>query len=258
MEKLYNKDCLEVMGDMNDSSINLTITSPPYDDLRDYGGGLSWGESVWKNIIFELYRVTTDGGVVVWVVGDATKDGSETGSSFRQALYAIECGFNLHDTMIYEKPQACFGSNKCYLQSFEYMFVFSKGSPSTINFIRDRNNVRGGVSESTTVRGVGKDGSRSLRHTREADKMGKRKNIWRYGVGGGNTNHPAVFPIKLAEDHIRSWSSEGDIVFDPFMGSGTTGVACRRLRRGFVGAEIFREYYDSAVRRIENETPSLL
>lgn len=258
MEKLHNKNCLEVMGDVDSGVIDLTVTSPPYDDLRDYGGGLEWGQSVWEDVLSGIYRITAEGGVLVWVVGDATKNGSETGSSFKQALFAMDCGFNLHDTMIYEKAQACFGSTKCYLQSFEYMFVFSKGKPKTINFIRDRENVRGGVEESTTTGGFGRDGSRSARHRKSSEIMGKRKNIWKYGVGGGTTDHPAVFPLSLAEDHIRSWSRGGDLVFDPFMGSGTTGVACRNLKRNFVGVEINPEYYAEAVSRIQNQTPSLL
>ena len=102
--KLIQGDCLEKMQDIQDSSIDLTVTSPPYDNLRSYNGNNAlWGEHVWKAAIKDLYRVTKDGGVVVWVVGDATIKGSETGTSFKQALWAMECGFRLHDTMIYAK-----------------------------------------------------------------------------------------------------------------------------------------------------------
>jgi len=204
----------------------------------------------------QLYRVTRRGGVVVWVVGDATKNGSETGSSFKQALYAMDCGFNLHDTMIYEKAQACFGSNNCYLQSFEYMFVLSKGKPRSINFIRDRENVRGGVSESTVSHGTKSDGSRGPRVTKTAARFGKRKNIWKYGVGGGNTGHPAVFPLALAEDHVKTWSDPGDTVLDPFMGSGTTGAAAIKNGRHFVGIEVSDEYASAAAIRIKACSPN--
>ena len=242
-------DCLEKMAEIPDGSVDLTVTSPPYDNLRSYNG-CEWGEDVWRDVIKSLYRVTADGGVVVWIVGDATINGSETGTSFRQALWAMECGFNLHDTMIYQKAQACFGSNNCYLQSFEYMFVFSKGKPNSMNFIRDRKNARHGI-ESMGEGGLSVDGIKARRVRKKMKEYGKRKNIWLYGVGGGNTGHPAVFPEKLAHDHIISWSNEGDIVLDPFMGSGTTGVACKNLNRDFIGIELDSGYFEIAKQRIE-------
>ena len=248
---LMQGDCLEHMKGMDDCVIDLTVTSPPYDNLRTYNqDDWSWGENDWKPIIQELYRVTAEGGVVVWVVGDATVNGSETGTSFRQALWAIECGFCLHDTMIYEKAQSCFGSNKCYLQAFEYMFVFSRGMPKSINFIRDRENVRGGVTESVVSSGMNVEGKSGERIHKTFEKKGKRKNIWRYGVGGGKSGHPAVFPYQLAHDHIISWSNEGDTVLDPFMGSGTTGVACVKTNRNFIGIELDKGYFDIAESRI--------
>ena len=250
---LMQGDCLERMKEIPDGSVDLTVTSPPYDNLRSYNGNNEqWGEHVWKAVIKDLYRITADGGVVVWVVGDATIKGSETGTSFRMALFAMELGFNLHDTMIYEKAQSCFGSTKCYLQAFEYMFVFSKGSPKSINFIRDRENVRGGVTESTVSSGLDKSGRSGERIYKTAEKKGKRKNIWKYGVGGGTTGHPAVFPEKLAHDHIISWSNEGDTIFDPFMGSGTTGKMAKLLNRRFIGIELDPEYFAIAKQRIES------
>ena len=249
--ELRQGDCLELILDVPENSIDLTVTSPPYDNLRAYNGNNDvWGEHIWKQLLKDLYAVTKDGGVVVWVVGDATVKGSETGTSFKQALWAIECGFNLHDTMIYQKSQACFGSNNCYLQAFEYMFIFGKGKPKTLNFIRDRQNKRSGV-ESMGAGGMGVDGGKSARIKKEMKPKGKRKNIWEYGVGGGKTGHPAVFPEKLAADHIISWSNEGDTVLDPFMGSGTTGVAAKKLNRNFVGFELDPEYFGMAKGRIE-------
>lgn len=255
--KLIHGDCLTEMKLIPDASVDLTVTSPPYDNLRTYGGIIdTWNFDKFKGIAEELYRVTKDGGVVVWVVGDATINGSETGTSFKQALHFMSIGFNLHDTMIYEKSQACFGSNLCYLQCFEYMFIFSKGKPNVVNFIRDRKNVRSGV-ESLSVKGISKEGIMPTRHRKEIKEYGKRKNIWSYGVGGGSTGHPAVFPLNLAHDHAISWSNEGDLILDPFMGSGTTGVACIRTKRKFIGIELNDEYFGIAQKRISQEQQQL-
>ena len=252
MISLMQGDCLERMKEIPDGSVDLTVTSPPYDNLRTYNGNNDhWGEHVWRDVIASLHRVTSEGGVVVWVVGDATVKGSETGTSFKQALWAIECGFNLHDTMIYEKAQAFGGSKYAYYTSFEYMFVFSKSRPKTFNPLMDRQNVRGGKVESTAKSGMRSDGTIPARHKKTAPVMGKRKNIWRYGVGGGSTGHPAVFPSKLAQDHIVSWSNEGDTVLDPFLGSGTTGVAAKNLGRSFIGIELDETYFNIAKDRID-------
>ena len=253
IDKVYNENCLDTMARMEDGFIDLTVTSPPYDNLRTYNGFSFDFEKVAK----ELFRVTKDGGVVVWVVGDATIKGSETGTSFRQALYFMDCGFNLHDTMIYEKSQACFGSTKCYLQSFEYMFIFTKGTPISINFIRDRENVRGGKTESTVSKGMNKNGNSGKRIAKTSDILGKRKNIWKYGVGGGLTGHPAVFPEQLAKDHIISWSNEHDLVYDPFMGSGTTAKMAILNKRNYIGSEISEEYTAIANKRIASIAKSL-
>jgi len=250
---LFRGDCLDILPTLASDSIDLTVTSPPYDNLRTYNGTLRWDDKVWKSIILELHRITKKGGVVVWVVGDATIKGSESGSSFKQALFAIECGFNLHDTMIFEKNQACFGSNNCYLQSFEYMFIFSKGKPKSINFIRDRRNVISGL-HSTTLSGTKKNGDVSESIMLNRKEYGKRKNIWKYSVGGKREHdHPAVFPLELALDHINTWSNENDWILDPFMGSGTTGVACVNTNRKFIGIEKDEKYFDIAQKRITQE-----
>ena len=246
LNHIYHGDCVDVMRTFPEGVIDLTVTSPPYDNLRTYKGY----DFNFEEIAKELYRVTKDGGVVVWVVGDATIKGSETGTSFRQALYFKEIGFNLHDTMIYEKAQACFGSNLCYLQSFEYMFVLSKGRPKSINFLRDRPNVRSG-REKMAKQGLSINGEKSERIYNVMKKMGKRKNIWTYGVGGGHTGHPAVFPEQLAQDHIISWSNPGDLVFDPFVGSGTTAKMALLNGRNFVGIDISDEYCEIARQRLE-------
>jgi DNA modification methylase len=122
VNKIICGDCLEVMKKIPDGSVDLVLTSPPYDNLRTYNGYNFDFEGIAK----ELHRVTKDGGVIVWVVGDATIKGSETGTSFKQALYFKEIGFNLHDTMIYHKNNYPPLTHNRYEQCFEYMFVFSK------------------------------------------------------------------------------------------------------------------------------------
>lgn len=245
--KLYHGDCVEVMSNMADESIDLTVTSPPYDNMRNYKGYTFDFEKTAD----ELFRITKQGGVVVWVVGDATIKGSETGTSFRQALYFKHIGFNLHDTMIYEKAQSPFGSNLCYLQSFEYMFVFSKGRPKALNLIRDRKNKRSGV-ESVAAGGLSADGVKQERIRKELKEYGRRKNIWKYGVGGSKIDHPAVFPEQLARDHIITWSNEGDVVLDPMCGSGTTCVVAKQQGRHFIGIDCAEDYLEISRKRIES------
>lgn len=244
--KLIHGDCLEKMAEIEDGSVDLTVTSPPYDNLRTYNGTLDWGEHVWKPVLEKLFRVTKKGGVVVWVVGDATIKGSETGTSFKQALYAKEIGFNV-ETMIWEKTgSGCLGSNAYYGQNFEYMFVFAKGRPIRGQLIKDRENkIKSGMVK---VNGGLKDGMGKSRII-ERNPYGKRNNIWRYDTQK-NSDHPAPFPLAMTADHIRSWSNEGDTVLDPFMGSGTTGVASANLGRRFIGIEKVEKYFEIAKRRI--------
>ena len=246
MIKLINGDCIKEMASMDKNTVDLTVTSPPYDNLRTYEGTLQWNEEIWKQVLEGLYRVTKEGGVVVWVVGDATVKGSETGTSFKQALYAMECGFNLHDTMIYQKSGMAFPDRTRYHQTHEYMFIFTKGSIGTFNAIKDRKNKYTGHQGGNKRGGLCKRG-----------EFGSRFNVWRYNNGRDNSTkdreafkHPAIFPELLAHDHIISWSNEGDTVFDPFLGSGTTGKMAKKLGRRFVGVEKVEEYYEIASARI--------
>lgn len=255
---LITGDCLDVMGMIPSVSVDLTVTSPPYDNLRTYKDSLEWGEHVWKPLIEELFRVTKDGGVVVWVVGDATIKGSETGTSFRQALWAKECGFNLHDTMIYKKESKPMTHNR-YEQHFEYMFVWSKGKPNTFNPIKDKPNKRAGETVTGTWRSTNSELVRMSGHNKKVvAQFGMRGNIFEYDVGKWKVTkdaeayrHPAIFPEKLAHDHIISWSNEGDTVLDPFMGSGTTGKMSLLLNRNFIGIEKVSEYTEIAETRIK-------
>lgn len=238
-------DCVEIMRQMDDACIDLTVTSPPYDNLRTYNGYCFDFENVAK----ELYRVTKNGGVVVWVVGDATIKGSETGTSFKQALFFKECGFNLHDTMIWEKTgNGCLGSPNAYGQVFEYMFVFSKGKIKTHNLIKDRENkIKSGTVKVNAGLVDGKGCSRVI----ERKPFGKRNNIWRINQQQ-QSEHPAPFPEQLAKDHIISWSNPNEIVFDPFMGSGTTAKMAMLNNRRFIGCEISEEYCNIIKDRLNN------
>ena len=261
INKIYNEDNISLIARMPDDFIDLTVTSPPYDNLRDYKGYTFDFETLAK----ELYRVTKPGGVVVWVVGDATINGSESGTSFRQALKFMDVGFKLHDTMIYEKNTSSFPArrtSKRYTQIFEYMFIFSKGKLTTGNLICDKPNRYAGTINWGKNTQRGKDGKLvETSDIKPVPDFSPRNNIWRYVVGGGFGSkdkraykHPATFPLELAKDHIISWSNEGDLVFDPFMGSGTTAVASLDLGRKYIGAEIAKEYVEIANDRIRDHT----
>jgi len=255
MMNLMLGDCLERMKEIPDGSVDLTVTSPPYDNLRIYNNSLEWGEHVWKPVLEELFRVTKKGGVVVWIVNDATIKGSETGTSFRQALYAKEIGFNLHDTMIWNKGNfTAVGALKLtYAPVFEYMFVFTKRKINTFIPIKDRKNKRFGEVFHNTVRqknGEMKNGSG--KGVKKVQEFGQRHNVWEIPPEKNNNLrcHPAQFPEKLANDHILSWSNEGDTVLDCFMGSGTTGKMALLNKRKFIGIEKDAEYFEIAKQRI--------
>ena len=255
IDKIYNESNLDTIARMPDNFIDLVVTSPPYDGLRQYNGYCFDFESLAKG----LYRVMKPGGTIVWIVNDATVDGSETGTSFRQALYFKEVGFNLLDTMIWCKDGGgALGSNYCYTQNIEYMFIITKGVPKTVNLIKDKKNLSFGQDKS----GVGRrnpDGTLKIEKRKEASAYSKRNNWWLVvpGTEEGSSFHPAVFPEKLARDHIWTWSNEGDIVYDPFMGSGTTGKMAINLKRHYIGSEISEEYAKKAVRRIKAEQAQL-
>lgn len=250
----YIDCCDNVQGlkTLPDNSIDLTVTSPPYDNLRSYNG-FTWDCDA---LIKELYRVTKPGGVVVWVVSDATIKGSETGTSFRQALAFKDAGFNLHDTMIWRKSGALYPETTRYYPNFEYMFVFSKGRPRVVHLIEDRRNTHAGVLIGGTTRlpdGTIRKKSAVKNDTgRRVKEYGVRLNVWDVTeVKNNRTGHPAPFPERLVKDHIISWSNPGDVVLDPFMGSGTTAVACLNTGRNYIGFELSEEYCEIARKRID-------
>ncbi len=241
-------DNCEVMRKMPSESIDLVVTSPPYDDLRTYGGH-SWD---FYGVAQQLWRLIKPGGVVVWIVNDATVNGSETGTSFRQALRFMEIGFRLHDTMIYAKDQCAFPDTVRYYAAFEYMFVFSRGTPKSINLLNDRINKSAGRDVHGMERR--KDGSMAKRACEGniINKHGVRWNWWlvRHQHRGIETNHPATFPEVLARDHILSWSNEGDIVLDPFSGSGTTAKMAKHNGRKYIGIEVNPDYIEISKQRL--------
>ena len=256
MSHYHNKvlcgDSKEVLKSIPDNSIDLTLTSPPYDKIRNYNG-FSFSHENFLDIAEQLFRVTKKGGVVVWVVGDSVEKGSETGTSFRQALGFIDKGFKLHDTMIFEKNTSSFparSTSKRYTQIFEYMFVFCKGKIKTGNLICDKPNKWAGHTNWGQQTQRGKDGKlKKSKDIKPVPDFSPRNNIWRYVVGKGfnskdeeSHKHPAIFPEQLAIDHILSWSNEGDIVLDPFLGSGTTAKIAKKLNRTYVGIEMSEEY----------------
>ncbi len=257
LNNIYCDDCINFMNNLDDCCIDLTVTSPPYDDLRDYKGYLF----DYTTIATQLYRITKNGGVVVWVVGDRIRKGNKTLTSFKQALTFQEAGFNVHDTMIYKKKNTPFMRSNAYTNCFEFMFVFSKGSPTTFNPLKEK---------------TARSGFEMLVHNKKSDGINKKilgklneektkTNIWEYAVGlGGTTNdkiafeHPAVFPEKLAQDHILSWTNEGDLVFDPMCGSGTTCKMALVNNRNYLGCDISSDYVNIAQERLKKYSNSNL
>ena len=257
MIQLYQGDCLDVMDKLIEEGVevDLTVTSPPYDDLRNYNNTLVWNFDVFKQVADRLYKITKNGGVVVWVVNDKTKNGSETGTSFKQALYFKEIGFNLHDTMIYAKNNPIPQNHNRYEQAFEYMFILSKGKPNTFNPLKEPT-INYGKEFNWGNRKTEFDDKQCRRHrdkdVRKVNKYKTKKNIFYYSIGGGKSGHPAVFPEKLAEDQILSWSNEDDLILDCFMGANTTGKMALLNNRNYIGIEKVEEYFKIGKKRIEN------
>jgi site-specific DNA-methyltransferase (adenine-specific) len=245
IDKFFVENCLDTMKCMPDDFVDLVVTSPPYDNLRTYNGYSFDFDAVVQG----LFRVLKPGGVIVWIVGDATVKGSETGTSFRQALLFIEAGFNLHDTMIYAKNNPIPLTHNRYEQQFEYMFIFSKGKPKTFSPKLKLNKNVGGSIGKFYQKASDKDTSKA-NTDKPIKKVSIENNIWFYSVGRNKYKHPAPFPEQLAIDHVLSWSVEGDVVYDPFMGSGTTAKAALMCGRHFVGSEISQDYVDIAEKRL--------
>lgn len=255
INKVYAQDSIFLMKKMKNEFVDLVITSPPYSDMRAYEGTLDFQ---FKPMATELYRIIKSGGVLVWVIGDKTENGSESGESFREALHFMELGFNLHDTMIYQKHNFANPSSNRYHQIFEYMFVFAKGKPKTFNPIKDIPTVCYGKTnwgKNTIRRG---DELVELPKKEYKTPFGMRRNIWKYSTGGTTDadnklacGHPAKFPLKLAMDHVTSWSNVGDLVFDPMAGSCTVAVAAKKLKRNFICCDKVKKYTDIGKERLK-------
>jgi len=264
VNKTYHINCIAGMEKLDDKSVDLVVTSPPYDDLRTYNDSSSWSMEVFYAVACQLERVLKDGGVIMWNVNDATVNGSETGTSFRQALHFKDvCGLRLHDTMIYEKTGIAFASGSKsvrYSQAFEYCFILSKGKPKTVNIIMDKPNKWAGSTSWGKARSRKKTGELDIREnkTNPIKEFGARNNIWRIkncgGFGQSNKEsykHPATMPEELALGHIQTWTNEGDLVLDPFMGSGTTAQVSLENKRNFIGFEIDDTYYKMCLDRMK-------
>jgi len=248
-------ECSEIMSTFPEDCIDLTVTSPPYNSIRKYHGF----DFNFEPIAHQLYRITKPGGVVVWVVGDQVINGSETGESFRQALYFKEINFKLHDTMIYQKTGVSYPDTVRYYQNFEYCFILSKGKPKTINLLKDSlNNYHGCQNWGVNSRRNSNDILvKSKKEKRMIPKYGIRYNVWKINGGFMHTcsdselhkKHPAIFPESLARDHILSWSNPGDLVLDCFSGSGTTSFMSIKTGRNFIGIDISQDYCDLSEQR---------
>jgi len=244
LNKIYNEDCLKTMKRMEDNFIDLTVTSPPYDNLRNYNG-YSFD---FENIAKELFRVTKIGGVVVWIVNDKRKNGNRTLTHFKQVIFFQHIGFNILDSMVWHKINPMpFIKKDQYTPSYEMMFVLTKGKHTTFNLIKEKCKYAGKILKTHTTN------PESIRkpNKKTATKEYKIKsNVWKTVVAGTNYGHPAIFPEQLANDHIISWSNEKDLIYDPFMGSGTTAKMAIINNRNFIGSEISKEYCEIAQNRI--------
>ena len=262
-------NAIDVLSSLESEFVDLTVTSPPYDNLRTYNGKIK-DEVVFEDgfsfpfveMARELFRVTKPGGVVVWVVNDQVKNGGETGSSFKQALKFMEIGFTLYDTMIYHKNGAPFPESGRYSQVFEYMFVFSKGKPKTVNLLKDKPNRWAGHTNFGDPSKRQKDGDLKKVDKFTISEYGTRYNVWYINNGAGFSSkdqiafeHPAIFPESLAEDHILSWTNPGDIVLDPMAGSGTTLKMAKMNKRDYIGIDINEEYVELCKKRVKTVVP---
>ncbi|MCT7497627.1 DNA-methyltransferase [Aliarcobacter cryaerophilus] len=257
--KVINANNVDVLKLLPKNSIDLIVTSPPYDDLRDYEQQIIWNFEKFKVVVDELYRIMKDGGTIVWVVADKTKEGNKSLTSFKQAIYFQDIGFNIYDVIIYEKAGSGPPHPKRYFNTFEYMFIITKGKPKTVNLLTDKKNKWAGVETYSEITRREKDGTLTNKGKKTVGEYGIRTNIWRY-INGKNFStkdkiaykHPAIFPEKLAEDHILSWSNEGDVVLDIFGGSGTTVKQAELLNRKWIYIDKVREYCEITIKRMED------
>jgi site-specific DNA-methyltransferase (adenine-specific) len=260
LDKYFNEDCMITMAKMPNEYVDLIVTSPPYDEhFRKHKGN---NKFEFEKIAVELTRILKNGGILVWIVGDGVVRGSETGTSFKQALFFKEnCGLRLHDTMIFQKNTTTYPAKpdgSRYSQNFEFMLILSKGRPKTVHLICDKKNKWEGYTNFGTKTDRNKNDELIINpKLKPIPAFSPRNNVWTYVIGkkfSGSDNisykHPASFPEKLAGDMIASFSNEGDIVYDCFSGSGTTLKMAKKLKRRFIGSEIVKEYCDIIEERL--------
>ena len=259
INKVINGNCKEILSNFDENTIDLVVTSPPYDDLRDYTQDTVWDFNSFQEIAKQVFRIMKTGGVVVWVVGDKVDKGNKSLTSFKQALFFQEIGFSMFDVIIYEKSGSGPPHKNRYFNTFEYMFILSKGLPKTINILKDKKNRWANSSTYGNITRREKDGTLTDKGKKIVNEYGARTNIWKYNNGNGFTtkdkiayHHPAIFPEKLAEDHILAWSNEDDIVLDPFGGSGTVVKKAIELKRQWIHIDISKEYCEITEKRIKN------
>lgn len=254
INKIYCCNCLDLFPQIENESVDLIITSPPYSQIRTYQG-FSFD---FENIAIELTRLLKIGGVICWIINDQYIKGSRDLISFKQAIFfKEECGLNVHDIMVYQKHNFSHPSSNRYHQTWEQMQIYSKGKPKTFNPIQDRKNITAGcIGSLGTNTFTNKDGSKSIRKRKINKEYGMRHNVW-LGKTSGQENfcrslpHPAIMPRWIAEDHIKSWSNEGDLILDPMMGSGTVCLAAKKLNRNFIGMDISNEYCEIGKKRLK-------
>lgn len=258
--KIYNADNIEILKQIDSNSIDMVLTSPPYGTMRTYNQTLHWNKYIFQDIADELYRILKQGGVAVWVVGDMTVGGCETGTSFEQVLYFRDIGFSIYDTMIYRKLNYMPVQGNRYGQEFEYIFCFSKGIPKTFNPIRVPCKYAGMENWNDNTY-YNEDGIKEVREKSKISDTKVHGNIFEYRIGStqktSKINHPAMFPIELAQDMVKTWSNENDLVLDPFVGSGTTCVVCKETNRNYIGIDIVKEYCDIANERLKIDAAKL-
>ena len=249
INQIIHGKCQDIMKTLSDNYIDLTVTSPPYDQIRKYNGY----DFNFEGIAQELFRITKEGGVVVWVVKDQTKKYNQSGTCFKQALYFQNVGFNFYDTLIYQKLVSSPPHDNYYNDNWEYIFVFSKGIPK-LNPIKDHRNKHIGIKKAMI-----KNADNSKRNKlKSIGPYSKRGKVWSYAVGGNKSTkdkmafeHPAIMPEKLATDCIKSWSNEHDLIFDPFAGSGTTLKMAKLNNRNYLGIEISEKYIKIIEKRLD-------
>ena len=164
-------------------------------------------------------------------------------------------------TMFYHKEGMTLNHNR-YEQEVEYMFIFSKGKPKTFNPIMIPCEWYGKDSDRTGQKlGVHNEINKKVRSGKDRTNINPTKikgNVWKYNTGYLHSSkdklafkHPAIFPEKLAADHLYSWSNEGDLIYDPFMGSGTTAKMAHIYKRNWIGSEMSKEYIEIANKRLK-------